>query len=196
MAFWSTRPEKGVNPKQKSRFIVKIGDTRLTNIKTVSKPTYTVENKSYTLLNHKFKYPGIPNWEPVTLTFVDSGGSNENATENLLHRMIIQSGYNIPTATETRTLGNREDALISTPEKASTAANSFYSVIAGDTSLAVGGTIEISQLDADGNERDTWELFGPIIKSINFGDLSYESDDLVEYTLEVEYDYAVYTKKQ
>ena len=196
MAFWSTRPERGVNPKQKSRFIVKIGDKRLTNIKTVTKPTYTVENKSYTLLNHKFKYPGIPNWEPVTLTFVDSGGTQENATENLLHQMILQSGYNIPTATEERTLGKRIGALTSTPEKASTAANSFYSVIAGGTAVAVGGTIEISQLDADGKERDTWKLYGPIIRSINFGDLSYESDDLVEYTLEVEYDYAEYIKKQ
>jgi hypothetical protein len=38
---------------------------------------------------------------------------------------------------------------------------------------------------------EEWKIFNPIIKSIKWGDLDYSSDDLVEYTLDLVYDYAV-----
>ena len=57
-----------------------------------------------------------------------------------------------------------------------------------------GGTVDIIQLNADGKPIDHWKLHGPIIKSISFGDLSYESDDLVEYKIDIEYDFATYAK--
>ena len=39
---------------------------------------------------------------------------------------------------------------------------------------------------------EQWEIINPIVRSIKWGDLDYASDDLVEYTLEIVYDYAVF----
>ena len=39
---------------------------------------------------------------------------------------------------------------------------------------------------------EQWELVNPIIKKIDFGDLDYSSDDFVEYSMDIVYDYAEY----
>jgi len=58
--------------------------------------------------------------------------------------------------------------------------------------------IRIQQIDTtpgpDGKLLITeeWELMNPIIKSISWGDLAYGEDALVEYTLELDYDYATF----
>ena len=40
---------------------------------------------------------------------------------------------------------------------------------------------------------EEWELINPFIKAINYGDLDYASDDLLEITLTVAYDSATLT---
>ena len=193
MAFWTS---SNVNPKLKSRFIVEIGGVKLLNVKSVTKPSFTIETKTYTLINHKFKYPGLANWEPITITFVDAFDSEQNglmSTEQLLDQMINDTGYLTPDK-QTHKLGTRtKDTTISSPSKASNAENTFYSSFNNQSSgRSLGGVIQIKHLDASGAIRDTWSLHGPVLKSVKFGDLSYESDDLVEYTIDVEYDYAIY----
>ena len=44
--------------------------------------------------------------------------------------------------------------------------------------------------DSDGTGKETWTLIDAMIKSINFSDLDYSSDDLVEVSLTVSYDRA------
>ena len=66
--------------------------------------------------------------------------------------------------------------------------------------LAFGSPIKIHQLKPEGtlnslnsgpiSSLETWVLNNPIIKSISWGDLDYGDDGLVEYTLEVVYDWA------
>tara|TARA_R110000824_G_scaffold161238_3_gene336492 strand:+ start:476 stop:1120 length:645 start_codon:yes stop_codon:yes gene_type:complete len=199
MAFWSS---PNINPKLKSRFVVVIAGVIIDSVKSVSKPSFTVETKSYTLINHKFKYPGIPNWDPVTITFVDNdyftgfnslSPSGLLSTEQILNKMISNTGYLTPDK-QTHKLGVEEkERRISTPSKASNATNSFFAALTETSPGTRGGTVQIKQLDPEGKPRDTWTLHGPIIKSVKFGDLTYDSDDLVEYTLEIEYDYATYT---
>ena len=183
MAFWN---QPTIEPKRKFRFVVKIGNETLHNVKSVDKPTFTVDTKSYTLLNHKFKFPGIPNWEPVSITLVDMQIGGKGDAESLLNSMIEQSGYAIPTSNK---------ALTAT-EKASMNQKSFSTAFGGGgaSTGGFGGTVDIIQLNADGKPIDHWKLHGPIIKSISFGDLSYESDDLVEYKIDIEYDFATYAK--
>ncbi len=48
----------------------------------------------------------------------------------------------------------------------------------------------IKQYDADGKEIEAWTLQNAFIKSINFGDLDYSSDELIEIQLTVMYDWA------
>jgi len=190
MAFWS---QPSTNPKLKSRFIVEIGNVKLLNVKSVTKPSFTVETKTYTLINHKFKYPGLANWEPITITFVDSHMGGVNSTEKLLDQMINDTGYMPPNQKRHKLGVEPGESTVSTPTKASNASNTFHAAFTNQSGGSLGGTINIKQLNANGSTRDTWTLHGPILKSVKFGDLSYDSDDLVEYTVDIEYDYATYT---
>ena len=96
---------------------------------------------------------------------------------------------------------------ITTPEKSSTIANSFGKGLDGDIDNKAAHysrqKITIYQLspegaDADGNGAkivECWHLVNPIVKSIGWGDLSYDSDELVEYSLNIVYDWAIYDRK-
>lgn len=58
--------------------------------------------------------------------------------------------------------------------------------------------ISISELSDSGFPIETWELNNPFISKVSFGDLSYESENLVEITVEIQYDWAElkpYTEK-
>jgi len=53
---------------------------------------------------------------------------------------------------------------------------------------------QITQLNDDGKAFRTWTLVNSFIKSINYGDLDYSSDDLVSIEIVVGYDYATFTR--
>ena len=53
------------------------------------------------------------------------------------------------------------------------------------------GEIRIEQLDAKGEPIETWKLEGAFISRVNFGNLDYGSDDIVEVQITVDYDYAI-----
>jgi hypothetical protein len=52
------------------------------------------------------------------------------------------------------------------------------------------GAVYISQIDGDGNEIEKWTLWNAFISDIKYGDLSYGTDDLVEMTVTLRYDWA------
>ena len=103
---------------------------------------------------------------------------------------------------------------ITTPEKASTIANSFGDGLWDTTNKdpsapnANNRTIRIQQIDfgitglnndvssatqnfiPDAATIEQWELINPIITNISWGDLDYSSDNFVEYTLDIKYDWA------
>jgi hypothetical protein len=51
--------------------------------------------------------------------------------------------------------------------------------------------IEIKELNDSGLNIETWELYNPFISKVSFGDLSYENENLVEITVEIQYDWAL-----
>ena len=51
--------------------------------------------------------------------------------------------------------------------------------------------MSIILLDAEGKEREKYELKGAFIKSMSMGDLSYDSDELVETQMVIAYDYPI-----
>mgnify|MGYP003656001099 CR=1 FL=1 len=223
------------NPKAKSKFVVSFGSFFLPNIKSISKPTVEFATKEYRLINHTFNYPGNAKWSPVQIKFVcmnprdirDSKGQAINSgldTAGMLWQMINNTGYYYPDGTN-HTLG-REPKLstsITTPEKASTIANSFGKGLYGVADHEPGGSpsnatqrVVIQSLTSgtqkggqnkEGSMWDTvekygkgtvyvveqWELVNPIIKSVNFGELSYEDDNFVEYSMDLVYDYAIFS---
>ena len=50
--------------------------------------------------------------------------------------------------------------------------------------------VVIQQLDADGNAIEEWILKNPFIKSINFSDLSYSDDGIIDISIAFSYDRA------
>ena len=207
MAFWTS---VDVEPKRKNRFLVELGSGfMLPSVKTCTKPTANVDIKEFQLINHKFKYPGIVTWQPIKITFVDMAGQKpmDNQTVStavMLERMLKFSGYNLPTRKKGLIARSGPERDLTTPEKASTIANAFGSGLLGpaDTSTAQvinsaksGGTnnqsIKIHHLTPDGKTSvETWILHNPQIASISWGDLAYDSDDFIEYSIEVAYDFA------
>ena len=209
MTWFGTVLEKGsFQPKQKNRFMVQMGvGGNLVSVKSVGKPIATVESKQYRMINHYYNYPGIVKWEPITITFVDikrfGADANiedsfkdkgfpsptERMTSHALWEMLLSSGYTPPSG---QTSKSSRAPSISSPEKASTIHHSF------------GNMLKIHQLHPDGTEFkeeknqgtlksvETWELHNPIITKITWGELDYGDDSLVEYSLEVTYDWAVH----
>jgi hypothetical protein len=59
---------------------------------------------------------------------------------------------------------------------------------------AVGGKIYIQQIDAEGKPIEEWALFNPWIKAVNFDELDYESDDIVNLEVTLRYDWAELTQ--
>ena len=139
MSFWTS---PNLHPKTKSRFIVSFGTGFfLPNVKSVTKPSVEIGSKEYRLMNHYFNYPGLVKWQPIKITFVDmNGAGGEFDTAQMLYEMLTNSGYIHPT-TGSHGLGkipegNAAKATITSPEKASTIANSFGDGLYGKTNYS------------------------------------------------------------
>ena len=195
MAFWNL-PEFEL--KQKSKFIVSFAnDFFLPNVKTCTKPSLEVSTKEYRLINHTFNYPGTVKWSPITITFVDFNANGDQFdTAGFLMQMLNNTGYDYPDS-PSHDLGTKggNNKNISSPEKSSTVANAFGGGLAGSADEKEASykrqNVKIQSLTPDGKVNEVWTLANPIIKSIKFGDLSYDSDEPVEYTIEIAYDFAL-----
>ena len=190
-------------------------------------------------MNHFFNYPGLVKWQPIKITFVDMNGTlrphrvpggldgvdaGRNKpfdTASMLYEMLTNSGYIHPTVDEHK-LGKKSadgsgeskvKTPITSPEKASTIANSFGNGLYGSTNYSADApsgdsrTITIQQINfglqrhqnsppelPDCQTVEQWRLINPIITNISWGDLDYTSDDLVECTIDIKYDWAEYEK--
>jgi len=200
MAWWSGSPEL----KRQSRFYVSIGSGgTLFAVSSVTKPAVAIDAKEYRMINHFYKYPGIPKWENISVKFVDAGiwGSSnvtlggigqesavERSTSKTLMEMLLASGYVNPRGVESTlpNAGENKLAPVVAPEKAAMIDRSFGS----SYNATDGAQFRIIQVNAEGNPTETWTLYNPIITKISWGSLDYKSDEAVEYTLDVAYDWA------
>jgi hypothetical protein len=195
MSWWSIA---SAEPKRKNKFYVSIGTGGiLYSVSSVSKPSVTIESKEYQMINHFYKYPGIPKWENISVKFVDAGlwGSdtsvvggvaitaNPRSTSKTLWEMLLASGYVTPNDISSK-IGSL--AKVVSPEKAAMIDLSFGS----SPDKANRSSFKIHQVNSEGKKTETWTLYNPMITKISWGDLDYGSNDLVEYTLDVAYDWA------
>ena len=190
-AWWGKKFDKSTrDPTRKSRFLLKFGSVKnnvVISAKSVSKPKVSIDTKEYRMSNHFYSYPGIAKWDPISITLVDIGdfdqifadikeASGLTSTAAALWEMLLASGYSTPSGDTGR---SQRAKSISSPEKASTIDNSF------------GKTLEIHQINSNGVTIEHWSLYNPIITKKSWGDLDYGDDNLVEYSLDVKYDWAV-----
>jgi hypothetical protein len=177
MPFWSTNfGEEGAeyrDPKRKFRFTVEfqgitagIGGASLWYVKTVNKPSFTINTAEHKYLNHTFFYPGSVSWQDVSLTLVDPVEPDMAAT---LSDIIQLSGYKPPTSPGV------EDSM-GTMSKAKSA--------------GALGQVTITQIDSNGAQVEQWTLMNAFITEVKYGDLAYGEDDLTELSLTLKYDWA------
>lgn len=160
MSFWT---EASLEPKRNFRFKLLDGDQATWWwAKSVDKPSFDISNNEYQLINHKFKYPGIATWKPISLIVADVGD-----VINLLMDELGELGYIDPSSEN--------------PMEGLAKANKGF--IEG---------LSIQQLDAVGEPVESWTVKGAFMTSLSFSRLDYGSDDIAEITIEVAYDYATF----
>jgi len=169
MAFWSEQYNANSrDPKRGFRFKITFqgmnGGDIVWFAKKVAKPSYTITESKHSYLNHNFYFPGRVEWDTIAMTLVDPVSPGAVAQTNAL---VVASGYQIP--------GSPAD---------------LSSMSKGKSTASVGYLV-IEQIDSDGNVTEMWTLKNPFIKSVKFGELDYESDDLTMIELELRYDWAV-----
>jgi len=81
MAFWSS---KDASPARKYRFRLGPEGKVWWYANSATLPSFEISTGEYILGNHKFKYPGVVSWNPVTISFVDIGKSVDNLKANLI----------------------------------------------------------------------------------------------------------------
>jgi len=168
--FWG---QANAEPKRQFRFELSFtsrngnspGDIPVWSVKTATKPVAEVTTIPHQYIDHTFNFPGRVTWQPITVTLVDP--VNPDLSFAFLD-ILGSAGYKYPS---TEQISRR-----------SLSKKAFTETI---------GNVVLKQIDADGNEIERWELINPIITNIDFGGtLSYDSDDLVEVSCTITYDWA------
>lgn len=161
LTFWA---DPNSDPKRNFKFILLMGGIPQWLIKKTSKPNMTIGETAHKYINHSFYFPGSATWDPITVELVDPIFPDASKT---LQEIIRKSGYNFPT----------DPNQVTTISKAA--------------AVAALGRVAIQQINAEGGTVEEWELVNAWIKSVKYGELSYDSDDLTTISLELRYDYAV-----
>jgi len=161
--FWSS---KKIDPKRSFRWALYLTNLDPYIIKTVAKPSFTINNITHNYAAHTFNYPGRITWNPVSVTLVDP--VDPDASSKLV-KILQASGYAIPVIDKAAQISFTKDQA---------------NVVIGSPTIA--------QLDASGKTIEEWVLKNAWIESVNFGSLSYESDEMVNIELSFRYDWAEY----
>jgi|TARA_R110000824_G_C14897317_1_gene645079 hypothetical protein len=172
--FWSNAT---LEPKRAFRFLVtlSIGGTDVQFLaKSVKRPSYTVTSSPHKFFNHTFHYPGRVEWGTVSLTLVDD--ITVNGAE-LLYDHLSEIGYMTPTSTATAS-----DHTIT--KKTATAAMDTFRIEEKGTPSGTTATSTVG----------TWKLQNAFITSVDFGEHSYDTEDMIDIQLEIQYDWAMYSK--
>ena len=165
--FWN---DTSVEPKRAFRwlFYLQGPDTGLPTYvaRVVKKPSFTVSNVQHQFVAHTFNFPGRIQWDPVEITLVDPIADDASTA---LTRILVASGYKIP--------ANQQEAQ--------------YSFSRAKAVTAMGNpTIEM--IDSDSNPIERWTLKNAWVERVDYGQLDYTSEEIVNITLGIRYDYAEY----
>lgn len=162
--FWN---KATLEPKRKFRWLLYWTGVPQFIIKSVKKPSYSVATTQHQYLNYEFYYPGRVTWQDITITLVDPVQPDSTAS---LYRMLENSGYVIPS--------KYEQGIARTVSKSQMVS-------------ALGNEIALVQLDSGGtNEIEKWIIKNPLITSVDFDTVDYSSDEMLNISVTIKYDYA------
>ena len=174
MSFWN---QASVEPKRQFRWLLYIAGMPQFIVKNVKKPSFSVAVTPHDFINYKFKYPGRVEWQDVTITIVDPVQPDSTAS---LVKILENSGYVYP---DDYTTQSTEPKTISKSQMVN----------------SLGGQIQLVQFGANTGDQqenvlEKWSINNPIITSVDFGNLDYSSDDLVNISMTIAYDWAYLEK--
>lgn len=169
MAFWNA---SGTEPLRQHRWYINFGGAGNLSIlryavKKADKPKATIGEITHKYLNHEFYYPGRLKWEPINLTFAAMTDPSMSAA---LKNILTLSNYNVPTEV------NMPQHQMKTLSKAKFA--------------AYLGEFDLIQIDPEGAEIEKWKIRNPFFTSVQWGTMDYASEEIVECTCTVRYDWA------
>jgi len=177
MTFWSDK-QNIAQPLRPFRFRIQETGIDLTRpgspddggfwwwAKSATKPSFEISKDEYQMINHKFKFPGIATWKDVTIKIIDYQDDRDLRGPTKSFKFY--------------------DYLVES-------GYSFGSVD-GISKQKASTQFVLEQLDADGGVLERWTLINPFITSVEFSDLSYESEELSEVSITVAYDTAELTR--
>ena len=167
-----------ISPKRNYKWIMSFGAASDSIpswiVKSASKPSFDIGEASHSYINHTFFFPGKLTWSQIEVTLVDP--LVPDAAYEMVSR-IKKAGYAFPN--ESGLQGHQ-------------AAGITFSKAAATKQL---GLIKLKQLGHKGEMEeaiDQWTLHNVWIKSVNFGSLSYDNEDITNLSLTLRYDWAVY----
>ena len=170
-SFWHMRH---IEPKRQFKWIAEIGNQEKIYsyvVKEVGKPTFQTAVGEHKILGHTFKYPGPVTWEDLELKVVDLAGSEDDPTRGnaalYLKDLIHASGYAYPEGQGGAVFG-----------------------ITKAKAVSALGKVRVYQLDSNGNALEEFEYHNPFISNIDFGNFSYDTEDMGEVTMTISYDWA------
>ena len=165
-------------PKRQNRFLFEC-DIAGTNVeyfvKTTGRPGYTVTEAEHRFLNHKYYYPGIVEWETLDVTLVDPVNPSMSS---VMMGALRKMGWRAPD----------QMSGIGT----SVSISNFKSGVVSKKRANDLGTLKISALDADGAICESWTLKNAWIQAVKFNDFDYSGDDLMDCTLTIRFDWALF----
>lgn len=168
--FWSNQKSQ---PKRQHRFLFSFGkkgtDEALPQwiVSVAKRPSIEISTVEHQYINHTFKFPGRAKWQDINVTLKDPLTPDASFQ---LYKILQEAGYE--------------------PPKKDPADRSLKKSFTKGSFSATLGDIKIQALDANGAVVETWTLNNPIITSIDWGNFDYGSEELVELTLNIAYDWA------
>ena len=152
--------------KRKNRWTIEVTGKGFTVpayfAKMAGRPNFSVEETQIDFLNDKMFIPGKVTWEPITVTYMDVGGtlSGDAQGGNMGLYTWLASVFDF----------TRPD------KKFMNSKRSCY-----------GAKIVIKLWDGCGNALETWTLSDAWPQTINFGELDMSSSDTVDIELTIRY---------
>ena len=159
-----------IEPKRKFKFLLTFGDIPAWVVKTAERPTVTVsDGAKHNFLAHEFKFPGRVSWNDIDITLVDPIDPD---VAPVLFKIIEDAGYAVPSSWTSDNQGWK------------------LSMSKLNSINATKGDIAIKTIDSAGRDVEKWTLHNAWVKSINYDDVGYDSEELMSITVSLAYDYA------
>ena len=172
--FWSDNMSE---PKKAYNWVMSFAGIPQWMLKTAGKPNFSITESSHSFLGHTFYHPGRVEWQPIDVTLGDPVQPDAAAS---MMNLLRQMGYDYPDG-----LGYADGRKGRGPTG-----------ISKRRAVQAMGETKITQLNADGEALEEWRLINPFITKAEFGSLDYSSDEMVDVSISIRYDYAVMTLAQ